>query len=396
MPNRRDDGYAARAHTQTGNPMASFCFSFFCLSLALAVFLMPGSVFWPYFAGMAILDVGLAVKVKKGSQRVKRLDRIVQFGPVFVAIAMAIFGADHLTAAKFVAMIVPSWMPGKLFWAYFVGFALLAAALSLVTGVKQRLAASLLGSMIFIFVLTIHIPVLAGHPFDSTRLTILLRDTLLSASILAFAASDSWSTAQSSEGVFSSVTRSIRPKVVSAARFIVAGVMSAFAVSHFIHPMFAPGIPQENVAFFVTMPSWIPGHAFWAYLVGTIFLGCAVGLLLPKRARLASVVLGLTFLTLTLVVYLPLTISKAADIADGLNYLAIHFAFAGAALMLAAGLPASSSLAESIGEKRGNEPSHAEAVVTLQSSATNRKGATGRTAWIVRRISKNHSHSCRA
>ena len=65
------------------------------------------------------------------------------------AIAMAVFGANHFVAASFVAKIVPSWIPGRLFWAYFVGLALLATAPSLATTIKWRLAAALLGFMIF-------------------------------------------------------------------------------------------------------------------------------------------------------------------------------------------------------------------------------------------------------
>jgi len=77
---------------------------------------------------------------------------------------MAIFGSDHLVAAKFVATIVPSWIPGHLFWAYFMGFALIAATLNLATSIRWRLAASLL----FIFVLTIHIPNLPAALHDRT------------------------------------------------------------------------------------------------------------------------------------------------------------------------------------------------------------------------------------
>jgi len=43
---------------------------------------------------------------------------------------------------------------------------------------------------------------------------------------------------------------------------------------------------------------------------------------------------------LALFVYLPLTVARASDIANGLNYLAIHFALAGAVLFLARSLPA--------------------------------------------------------
>jgi uncharacterized membrane protein len=42
---------------------------------------------------------------------------------------MAIFGSDHLVAAKFVATIVPSWIPGHVFWAYLTGAIFLGCAL---------------------------------------------------------------------------------------------------------------------------------------------------------------------------------------------------------------------------------------------------------------------------
>jgi uncharacterized membrane protein len=78
------------------------------------------------------------------------------------------------------------------------------------------------------------------------------------------------------------------------------------------------------------VPSWIPGHVFWAYLTAAIFLGCALGLLSRKYARFAATLLGITVLARVLFAYLPLTITKASEVANGLNYLAIHFTLAGA------------------------------------------------------------------
>src|SRR6516162_785225 len=163
--------------------MLSFADVFTAPSCLLAGLVITNAVFWPYFAGGSILLIGLVTLRMGERQQGPGFESLLPLGPVFVAVAMAIFGADHLTAAKFVAKIVPSWIPGQLFWAYFVGFALIAAALSLVTRVKWRLAAVLLGIMIFLFVLLIHIPSCFATPFDKTRLTIVLRDSALSAGI---------------------------------------------------------------------------------------------------------------------------------------------------------------------------------------------------------------------
>jgi len=301
-----------------------------CQFASLLVFSIPNDVFWPYFAGAATLVIGLATSIKNRIGQASGIDKFIVFGPLSFAIGMAIFGADHFVAAKFVAMIVPSWIPGHLFWAYFVGFALIAAALSLATSIRWRLAAALLGIMIFIFVLTIHIPNLFAAPHDKTRLTILLRDLSLSAGALAFAALQT--------GADFSL-QSFRSKLITLARFVIAISIAVFGVDHFLDPTFAPGFPQEGTAI-ITMPTWIPGHAFWAYLTGAIFIGCALGLMSRRYARLAATILGITVLILILFVYIPLTIAKASDVANGLNYLAIHFALAGAAFFLAEALPA--------------------------------------------------------
>jgi len=61
------------------------------------------------------------------------------------AVPLAVFGAEHLTSAQAIMKLVPAWMPGKLFWTYFVGAALIAAALSFIFQVWIRVSATLLG-----------------------------------------------------------------------------------------------------------------------------------------------------------------------------------------------------------------------------------------------------------
>jgi uncharacterized membrane protein len=308
---------------------------------ASALGALTSAEFWPYFAGGAILIIGIVMARKYNMGQTHGLDRIVLLGPMLLAIAMAVFGADHFVAAPFVAKIVPSWIPGHLFWAYFVGFALIAAAFSLAAKIQPRLSAALLGIMIFIFVLTIHIPSCFEIPYDKTRLTIVLRDSTLSAAALAFAVSRSEGSqvGGTSAWLQSLGLHSLGSILIVVARFFIAISIAVFGIDQYLYPTFAPGIPQEGPVF-VTMPAWIPGHVFCAYLTGTIFVVCALGLTTRSHARSAATVLGVTVLGLALFIYLPITIAKASDIANGLNYLAIHFALAGAALLLAGSLPA--------------------------------------------------------
>jgi uncharacterized membrane protein len=91
-------------------------------------------------------------------------DRLVPAGPFFFAIMMVVFGIDHFVYPGFVSSLVPSWIPGSLFWTYFCGIALFLAGLAIILQVRVRLVALLLGLMIFIWVFVLHIPRAIANP----------------------------------------------------------------------------------------------------------------------------------------------------------------------------------------------------------------------------------------
>jgi len=78
------------------------------------------------------------------------------FGHYLYALPFAVFGLFHFMNASNMAGMVP--LPGGVFWVYFTGVALIAAAVSFVIRKKVRLAGILLGIMLIIFVLSIHLP----------------------------------------------------------------------------------------------------------------------------------------------------------------------------------------------------------------------------------------------
>jgi uncharacterized membrane protein YphA (DoxX/SURF4 family) len=75
--------------------------------------------------------------------------RLMTIGRLVFALPMPIFGIQHLLYVAFVATLVPSWIPGHLFWAYFTGTAHIAAGLSIAAHFKTRISATLLGLMFF-------------------------------------------------------------------------------------------------------------------------------------------------------------------------------------------------------------------------------------------------------
>jgi uncharacterized membrane protein len=88
----------------------------------------------------------------------------VPFGCFTLAITVFIFGIDHFIYAKFVAPLVPAWIPGPVFWTYFCGAALMAAGLGMIIRVLPRPAAGLLGTIIFIWLIVLHIPRAIADP----------------------------------------------------------------------------------------------------------------------------------------------------------------------------------------------------------------------------------------
>lgn len=86
-------------------------------------------------------------------------------GRYFFAFPLIGFGVQHFLYAVFVATLVPAWIPAHLFWAYFVGVAFVAAALSIISKKMAGLAAALLGIMFFLWVLVLHTPrvIAAAH-----------------------------------------------------------------------------------------------------------------------------------------------------------------------------------------------------------------------------------------
>jgi uncharacterized membrane protein len=294
-------------------------FSHADFAVTLVAFGIPADVFWPWFTGVVLLIIGLVKIIKDELPQRRGLDKILPFGRLFFALPMGVFGTEHLVDASDMAQAVPSWMPAHLFWAYLVGVALIAAALSIILNKHARLAATLLGSMLLVFVATIHIPNIVAQHGARLFWTIALRDTAFSGGVFALAGSLSRRTP--SDGT---------PGLVTLARFFVGIPAIFFGVEDILHPTIVPVVPLARLT-----PTWIPGHLFWAYASGAVLIICGACIVVNKKARLAATYLGIMILLVVLFVYLPILVAYASSIANGLNYFTDTLVLSGAALLLA-------------------------------------------------------------
>ena len=275
-------------------------------------------------AGILLFLIALWA-AKTDIARAGGLDKIVALSNLCFAIALAVFGAEHLSGAKFIMMAVPEYMPWRLFWAYFVGYALLAAALSIATKIQVRWSGLLFGIMMVLFVAMVHIPRVLASPKDRFAWVIVFREMSFAGGAWALAGS-----AMRGPG---------GSKLITVGRVLIAFAALFFSVWHFLHPTTCPGVPLEKL-----MPSWIPGSMVIGYLTGAILLVAGAGILLAKKTRIAATYLGTWMVLLVLFIYGPIMVVQMLDPStavkvEGINYFADTLLFGGAILALASATP---------------------------------------------------------
>jgi uncharacterized membrane protein len=277
-------------------------------------------------AGIAVFVIGI-LAAKNQIAEARGLDKIVALGNACFASPIAVFGALHLFGPQFVQDLVPAYMPGRMFWVYGVGIALIAASLSIATRIGVRWSGLLFGIMMFLFVLMIHLPgAISEH--DRVVWVIVFRESSFggAAWILAATAVDGWS-------------GHLKTTLVAVGRVTITLALIVFGIGHFLHPVVLPGVPLRK-----EMPTWVPGQALIGYVTGTALLVAAGSVLLKRKTRTVITCVAGWLLFLVLVIYGPLLIGALADPETtarvvGINYFFDTLMFAGVILTLASATP---------------------------------------------------------
>jgi len=278
---------------------------------------MSGEAWGMIGAGTAALVAGLFL-VRARFTAASGVGRILLLGPVVEAVALATFAAEHFLAARDLSVIVPRWMPGPLFWTYFVGAALLAAAISFIAWRYVRWSASLLALLFLIIVATIDLPNLPKHLHERLFWTLTVRETAFAGGAMVLAGS-LWSRG-----------RLAGPALLIVGRLIVACTFVFYAIEHFLFPRFVPGVPLEKMT-----PVWVPAPTLIAYAVGTMLLATGVGLMIRRTRRTAAASAGAVLLLLTAFFYVPILATEIRSplAVEGVNYVGDTLLFAATALL---------------------------------------------------------------
>ncbi len=84
--------------------------------------------------------------------------RLRPLGPLFFSAFLVLGGIQHFVYVDFVMKLVPEWIPGSRYWVYFTGLALIAGGVGILVPRTSRLAATMIGIMILLWVVLLHIP----------------------------------------------------------------------------------------------------------------------------------------------------------------------------------------------------------------------------------------------
>jgi uncharacterized membrane protein len=243
-------------------------------------------------------------------------DKRQTFGRIFVAISLVVFGVQHFIYGGFVATLVPAFMPGRLFWAYFVGVAFVAAAIGILTKMLARPAATMLGVMFFLFVVLLHIPRIVGNSSDGNEWT--------SGFVALAACGGAWILANGAP----LEEREKADPFLKLGKYFFATAFVAFGIQHFVYARFTAGLG----------PPWIPGRSLLAYLFGFMFVGAGTAIFIGKKTRIAAILLGTITFLYFLLLYVPKIVSQIHNPGPWTSGFEI-LAMCGSALVLARTLP---------------------------------------------------------
>lgn len=271
-------------------------------------------------AGVAALIAGF-ILVMPRFRAESGAGKALVLGPTFVGASLGVFAAEHFTAARDLMSIVPHWLPFPLFWTYFVGTCLLAAAISFIAWRHVRWSASLLALLFIIIVVTVDLPNLTRGMHNRFFWILTVRELSFGGGAMVLAGN-----------------LGAGRVLIAVGRGIVGIVMVFYGIEHFLFPRNVTGVPLEKLT-----PAWVPAPTLIAYLVGITLVLAGAGLFVRRTTPIAAAFAGVVLVLLTVCFYVPIAVTELNTplAVEGLNYIFDTLLFAGTVLL--AGLGAESS-----------------------------------------------------
>ena len=107
------------------------------------------------------------------------MKKITTIGRILFALPFAVFGINHFLMMNYYMGMLTSFIPRTGYIMILTGIMLIAASISIMTKRLVKISTILLAILLFIFIVTIHIPHLINGTDTTATLIALLKDTSL-------------------------------------------------------------------------------------------------------------------------------------------------------------------------------------------------------------------------
>ena len=107
------------------------------------------------------------------------MKNITTIGRILFALPFGVFGINHFLMTDYYVGMLTSFIPLGPYTIILTGIMLIAACISIISGKLIRLSTILLAVLLFIFIVTIHIPHLISDTDKTTTIIALLKDISL-------------------------------------------------------------------------------------------------------------------------------------------------------------------------------------------------------------------------
>ena len=113
------------------------------------------------------------------------MKKLTDIGRILFAIPFALFGINHFIMLDYYLGMLTSFIPLGAYTIILTGIMLIAASISIISKKFVRLSTLLLAALLFVFIITIHIPHLVSESDKTITLIALLKDiSLLGGSLI--------------------------------------------------------------------------------------------------------------------------------------------------------------------------------------------------------------------
>jgi uncharacterized membrane protein len=109
-------------------------------------------------------------------------------GRILYAVPFGVFGLLHMFMGPKMTAMVPGWVPGGVFWVYLTGVLMVLICVSLLSNKLVMPSLIVLVAMLGLFILTVHVPMVASPETMQKGMSSLLKDLALGGAALAFMA----------------------------------------------------------------------------------------------------------------------------------------------------------------------------------------------------------------